>query len=214
MKTVAVKVVIVGSQGVGKTSLVTRYETKCFNKATSSTIGASFSNVEILVDDTKVKMQVWDTAGQERFRSMAPMYYRGANAAVLVYDLTNFESFTDVKSWAHELQSRVEGELMLVVVGNKTDLATERRVETDTAKKYAKSIEASFFETSALDNTGVQEMFSAVAKRMVEQAKANTSSSSLRVYSPEGKDQQGSAVRLGEGGGGGGQQRGRYGGCC
>ncbi|KAG0696854.1 Ras-related protein RABF2b [Chionoecetes opilio] len=188
MKTVAVKVVILGSQGVGKTSLVTRYETESFNRSTSSTIGASFSNVEVVIDDTKVKMQVWDTAGQERFRSMAPMYYRGANAALLVFDLTCYDTFTDVKSWAHELMSHVDGELMMVVVGNKTDLLEERVVGAAAATDYTASIGAYFFETSALDNTGVKEMFYAVAARMVQQSKSKKTNSALRVYSPDGKN--------------------------
>ncbi|KAK8387178.1 hypothetical protein O3P69_018081 [Scylla paramamosain] len=196
MKTVAVKIVILGSQGVGKTSLVTRYETKSFQKNTSSTIGASFSNVEAIIDDVKVKMQVWDTAGQERFRSMAPMYYRGANAALL--------------AWAHELTHRVEGELMLVVVGNKMDLAEQRVVPAATARNYADSIGAPFFETSALDNTGVQEMFQEVAASMVQQAETNTNPN-LRVYSNEqGKNRRGSILQLGEDGG----ERARGGGCC
>lgn len=212
MKTVAVKIVILGSQGVGKTSLVTRYETKSFNRGTSSTIGASFSNVEVVIDDTKVKMQVWDTAGQERFRSMAPMYYRGANAALIVFDLTSYDTFSDVKSWAHELMNRVGGELMMVVVGNKMDLVEERVVEAATAKDYAASIGALFFETSALDDTGVQEMFQEVAARMVQQAKVNADSN-LRVYSPDGKNEwkeSSSTLRLGEASG----ERERGGGCC
>lgn len=209
MKTVAVKIVILGSQGVGKTSLVTRYETKSFQKNTSSTIGASFSNVDAIIDDVKVKMQVWDTAGQERFRSMAPMYYRGANAALLVFDLTKYDTFTDVKAWAHELTHRVEGELMLVVVGNKMDLTEQRVVQAATARSYADSIGAPFFETSALDNTGVQEMFQAVAAKMVQQAEKDTDQN-LRVYSADGKDRRGSILHLREDD----EERPRGGGCC
>lgn len=209
MKTVAVKIVILGSQGVGKTSLVTRYETKSFQKNTSSTIGASFSNVDAIIGDVKVKMQVWDTAGQERFRSMAPMYYRGANAALLVFDLTNYDTFTDVKAWAHELTHRVDGELMLVVVGNKMDLAEQRVVQAATARSYADSIGAPFFETSALDNTGVQEMFQELAAKMVEQAEKDTDQK-LRVYAADGKDRRGSILQLRDDD----RERAKGGGCC
>ncbi|KAK8733650.1 hypothetical protein OTU49_006408 [Cherax quadricarinatus] len=188
MKTIAVKAVVLGSQGVGKTSLVTCYETKTFHKNTSSTIGASFSNVEILLSDTKVRMQVWDTAGQERFRSMAPMYYRGANAAFLVFDLTKYETFTDVQSWVTELTSRVGDGLMLVVVGNKKDLRDDRVVNKITAQEYAQSIGAFFVETSALDPSGVQDMFNIVATEMVKQAE-NDENSTLRIYSADGKDE-------------------------
>ncbi|XP_042213795.1 ras-related protein RabJ-like [Homarus americanus] len=189
MKTIAVKVVVLGSQGVGKTSLVTRYETKSFHRKSSSTIGASFSNVDILLEGTKVKMQVWDTAGQERFRSMAPMYYRGANAALLIFDLSNYVTFTDIQSWVSELKSRVGEGLMLVLVGNKQDLVDDRVVKNATAQDYADSIGATFLETSALDNTGVQEMFNIVAVEMFKRADKEENSS-LRVYSPDGKNQR------------------------
>lgn len=188
MKVVGVKVVVLGTQGVGKTSLVTRYEANIFHRSTSSTIGASFSNVEILVDEYKVKMQVWDTAGQERFRSMAPMYYRGANAAILMFDLTNYSTFTDVQSWVHELRTRVGDGLMLVLVGNKVDLTENLAVNKNSAKEYAGSIGASFLETSALTNTGVQDVFNAVAMEMVKRAESDENSS-LRIYSQDGKNQ-------------------------
>ncbi|KAK3853385.1 hypothetical protein Pcinc_040072, partial [Petrolisthes cinctipes] len=129
---------------------------------------------------------VWDTAGQERFRSMAPMYYRGANAALIVFDLTNYSTFSDVKSWVHELRSRVGDELMLIVVGNKKDLTEDRVVNAATAEEYATSIDAPYIETSALDNTGVQEVFSNVAEEMVKRAETNDHSN-LRVYSADGK---------------------------
>ncbi|KAK4312736.1 hypothetical protein Pmani_015856 [Petrolisthes manimaculis] len=175
-----------GMKSVGKTSLVTRYEAKSFHRNTSSTIGASFSNFELIYGDTRVKMQVWDTAGQERFRSMAPMYYRGANAALIVFDITNYSTFSDVKSWVHELRSRIGDDLMLIVVGNKKDLTEDRVVNTATAEEYATSIDAPYIETSALDNTGVQEVFSTVAEEMVKQAQSKPHSN-LRVYAPDGK---------------------------
>lgn len=177
-----------GTQGVGKTSLVTCYETKTFHRNTSSTIGASFSKVEIFLSGTKVKMQVWDTAGQERFRSMAPMYYRGANAAFLVFDLTKYDTFTDVQSWVNELTTCVGDGLMLVVVGNKKDLEDDRAVNTNTAEEYADSIGAAFVETSARDNSGVEEMFNIVAIEMVRRAESDENSS-LRIYSSEGKNE-------------------------
>ncbi|XP_071542649.1 ras-related protein Rab-21-like isoform X4 [Panulirus ornatus] len=135
-----------------------------------------------------VFMQVWDTAGQERFRSMAPMYYRGANAAILMFDLTNYSTFTDVQSWVHELRTRVGDGLMLVLVGNKVDLTENLAVNKNSAKEYAGSIGASFLETSALTNTGVQDVFNAVAMEMVKRAESEENSS-LRIYSQDGKNQ-------------------------
>ncbi len=123
------KVVILGSQGVGKTSLVHRYTTGQFNAGSMpSTIGASFATKRLIVDGTKVRLQLWDTAGQERFRSMAPMYYRGSHAAVVVYDITNRRSLEELKSWIEELRTNMGEELTIHIVGAKADLTAARQV--------------------------------------------------------------------------------------
>ncbi|KAA1076911.1 hypothetical protein PGT21_023841 [Puccinia graminis f. sp. tritici] len=128
------KVVILGMQGVGKTSIVHRYTTGSFSYSLTSTIGASFCTKKLSVDGCKVRLQIWDTAGQERFRSMAPMYYRGANAAILVYDITNQESFLDIQNWLDELRQNMSGDLIIQIVGSKADLAPESRaVEMEAA---------------------------------------------------------------------------------
>lgn len=129
------KVVILGAQGVGKTSIVHRYTSGQFNASSiSSTIGASFLKKNLVVDDVKCRLQIWDTAGQERFRSMAPMYYRGSHAAIVVYDVTNYESFADVKTWIEELKRNMGEDLVIHVVGSKLDLAPyAREVDRDEA---------------------------------------------------------------------------------
>eukprot|EP00045_Choanoeca_perplexa_P000057 m.12878 g.12878 ORF g.12878 m.12878 type:complete len:132 (+) comp10046_c0_seq1:27-422(+) len=108
------KIVLLGSQSVGKTSLVLRYVEGTFQAVGSPTIGASFFTHKLTVDGTRVKLQLWDTAGQERFRSMAPMYYRGASAALLVYDVTSANSLEEAKSWAAELQRNTEDDTCIV----------------------------------------------------------------------------------------------------
>lgn len=186
MKSLEAKIVVLGSQGVGKTSVVSRYVGQMF-KHVSPTIGASFFTCRMSLDDYRVKLQVWDTAGQERFRSMAPMYYRKANAAMLVYDITSLETFEDMKSWVKELKTNVDSSvLVLCVLGNKCDLSEEREVQTDDAQEYAAGIGAMFYETSALTNEGVQEAFLDVAKAMIETHK-NIPDSGLNVmdqYTP------------------------------
>ncbi|KAM0752849.1 hypothetical protein T439DRAFT_271380, partial [Meredithblackwellia eburnea MCA 4105] len=117
----------VGSQGVGKTSIVHRYTSGHFSYSLTSTIGASFLTKRLVVDGCKVRLQLWDTAGQERFRSMAPLYYRGALAAILVYDITNLESFYDIKNWLDELRRNMSPDLIIHVVGSKVDLAPTLR---------------------------------------------------------------------------------------
>ncbi|KAN0064152.1 hypothetical protein ACQY0O_003319 [Thecaphora frezii] len=135
------KVVILGTQGVGKTSLVHRYTSGQFSASSiPSTIGASFLTKKLIVDGVKVRLQLWDTAGQERFRSMAPMYYRGSNAAVIVYDITSMQSFMDVKSWIEELRKNMSYDLVIHVVGAKLDLAySKRSVDLDFARFTVRS---------------------------------------------------------------------------
>ncbi|KAI0774348.1 P-loop containing nucleoside triphosphate hydrolase protein [Fomes fomentarius] len=129
------KIVIMGNTGVGKTSLLHRYTQGKFDpKNTTSTTGAFFVTKKVNVDGTKVRLQLWDTAGQERFRSMAPMYYRGANAALLLYDITNASSFEDVRGWLEELKKNCDPDLIIYIVGAKADLQHHRQVTSDLAR--------------------------------------------------------------------------------
>jgi small GTP-binding protein len=151
------KVVILGASGVGKTCLGLRFVKDQFVNYTASTIGASFLVKELVFNNTKMTMQIWDTAGQERFRSMAPLYYRGAVAAILVFSITDESSFDKLKEWVRELQVNhpADEPLVLAIACNKADLAEQRVVSWDTASQYAESIGALIYETSAKSNTGV-----------------------------------------------------------
>lgn len=184
MKTIEGKVVVLGSQGVGKTSLVVRYIGKMFSHHISPTIGASFFTCKLNIEETRVKLQVWDTAGQERFRSMAPMYYRNANAALLVFDITQYFTFTSIKSWVKELQRNVEEPIVLCIVGNKTDLESQRKVSKEEAHAYADSIGATYFEASALHDQGIEQVFLNVGVGLINLSK-DSLVTSLRVYDSE-----------------------------
>ncbi|KIY73006.1 ras-domain-containing protein [Cylindrobasidium torrendii FP15055 ss-10] len=129
------KIVIMGNSGVGKTSLLQRYTQNKFDpKNTTSTSGAFFVTKKVFVNNIKVRLQLWDTAGQERFRSMAPMYYRGANAALLLYDITNASTFNDVRGWLEELKKNCSPDLIIYIVGSKVDLQPYRQVTADFAR--------------------------------------------------------------------------------
>ena len=148
------KVVILGASGVGKTCLGLRFVKDQFVTYTASTIGASFLVKELVFNNQKVTLQIWDTAGQERFRSMAPLYYRGAVAAILVFSITDENSFEKLKEWVSELQNNVDDPLVLAIACNKADLTDQRVVSMETASQYANSIGALICETSAKSNTG------------------------------------------------------------
>lgn len=163
------KVVLLGDSGVGKTSIAVRYVQGLFAEDQPSTIGASFFTKRLVADDYKVKMQIWDTAGQERFRSMAPMYYRGSQGAVVMYDVTSEESFTGVEAWINELRESVHGSLVIAVVGNKCDIEPDKRVvQTERGKEFALSHQCLFFETSAKNDTGIVDLFQSVCQQIVK----------------------------------------------
>ncbi|CAL1701339.1 unnamed protein product [Somion occarium] len=129
------KIVIMGNTGVGKTSLLQRYTQNKFDpKNTTSTTGALFVTKKVYVNGIRVRLQLWDTAGQERFRSMAPMYYRNANAALLLYDITNASTFEDVRGWLEELKRNCSEDLIIFIVGAKSDLQSHRQITPDLAR--------------------------------------------------------------------------------
>ncbi|XP_031327848.1 ras-related protein RABF2b-like [Photinus pyralis] len=167
-KIVVAKALILGDQGVGKTSLVLRYLKQEVNGTVTPTIGASYFPCSISIGDTLVKLQVWDTAGQERFKSMAPLFYRNSSAALLVFDLTHYDSFLNVKEWMLELNRNIDDPVVTYVIGNKTDLVEERQVSREEAVKYSNEVGAKYYECSALYNQRVEEVFHNVALEMIK----------------------------------------------
>lgn len=167
------KVVILGSQGVGKTSFIHRYIGHIFEQHTSPTIGGSFFTCNINVDEHELKLLIWDTAGQERFRCMAPMYYRKANAAILMFDITCYESFESMKAWILELKVRLEEPIIMCVVGNKCDMNNFRQVGFREAAEYASSIGALYHEASAVSSEGVEGVFLDIAQEIIRQKQRN-----------------------------------------
>ena len=153
------KIVVIGDSGVGKSNLITRYTRDHFTKDSKSTIGVEFASKLIEYDGVKIKGQIWDTAGQDRFRAIAAAYYRGAHGALIVYDITNPNSFQNLESWFKEIQNQGELNCINVLVGNKCDLKELRQVETADGIKYAEKRNIRFVETSAADNTNVDMVF-------------------------------------------------------
>lgn len=179
MKTIEAKCVVLGSGGVGKTSLVMRYLKNALFEdiSPSPTIGASFFTCKIFLEDIKIKLQVWDTAGQERFKAVAPMYYRNANAALLCFDLTQYKTFKDIQKWVKELHRNVQDPMILTLVGNKLDLEDMRTVSRNEAFLYASSIGATYFETSAELDQGLNQVFLSTAlglTRLANEGKSHT----------------------------------------
>ncbi|KAI6133612.1 GTP-binding protein RAB5 [Pisolithus thermaeus] len=161
------KLVLLGESAVGKSSLVLRFVKDQFDDYRESTIGAAFLTQTVTLDDqTIVKFEIWDTAGQERYKSLAPMYYRNANCAVVVYDITQTSSLDKARTWIRELQRQADPSIVIALCGNKTDLGARRQITQEEAKKYADEEGLMWFETSAKTGEGVSEVFTAIAKKL------------------------------------------------
>ncbi|KAL9547761.1 Ras-related protein Rab-11A [Mucor bainieri] len=153
------KVVLIGDSSVGKTNLLGRFTRNEFNLESKSTIGVEFATRSVEVDNKVIKAQIWDTAGQERYRAITSAYYRGAVGALLVYDISKHSTFESVSRWLKELRDHADANIVIMLVGNKSDLRHLRAVPTEEAKQFATENGLSFIETSALDATNVELSF-------------------------------------------------------
>ncbi|KAK9778756.1 putative Ras-related protein Rab-11A [Seiridium cardinale] len=151
--------VLIGDSGVGKSNLLSRFTRNEFNLDSKSTIGVEFATRSIQVDSKTIKAQIWDTAGQERYRAITSAYYRGAVGALLVYDISKHQTYENVTRWLKELRDHADANIVIMLVGNKSDLRHLRAVPTDEAKAFASENHLSFIETSALDASNVELAF-------------------------------------------------------
>ncbi|CAO3595767.1 ras family-domain-containing protein [Absidia repens] len=160
------KLVFLGEQSVGKTSLITRFMYDTFDNAYQATIGIDFLSKTMYLSDRTVRLQIWDTAGQERFRSLIPSYIRDSSVAVIVYDISNRESFMNTSKWIDDVRAERGTEAIVVLVGNKTDLNEKREVTTDEGEKRAKELNVMFTETSAKAGQNVKNLFRRIAQAL------------------------------------------------
>lgn len=199
MTPIQTKLVLLGEAAVGKTSVVYRFVQDDFQENREPTIGAAFLTQRCRLEDRLIKFEIWDTAGQERFHSLAPMYYRNAQASAVVYDITKAASFEKAKNWVKELQRQANPHIVIALVGNKLDLvsdkldlkaeedsdkivesddtdeeaapAAQREVACSEAQQYADEMGLLFFETSAKTGENVLETFTEIAKHIPLEAK-------------------------------------------
>ena len=167
---ISCKVVMVGEPGVGKTSIISRYVLNQFSDVVISTTGASYATKVYELDkDNKIKFQIWDTAGQERFRSLAKIFYQNAAAVVLVYDITLRDTFEKLKEyWIKEIKENAPSDIILALVGNKSDNYELEVVSIKEGQDLAKEINAIYKSTSAMLYTGIEELFKSIAHKFLD----------------------------------------------
>lgn len=180
------KLLIIGDSGVGKSSLLMRFADSTFTGSFITTIGVDFKIRTIVVNNERVKLQIWDTAGQERFRTITSTYYRGTHGVLVVYDVTNGETFANIQRWLKEIDQNCDV-VNRILVGNKDDNLEKKIVCTEDAQKFADQVGIKLFETSAKDNKNVDEMFMAITEQVLKTKKEQLD----RI-----QQQSGDAVRL------------------
>ncbi|KAK9053740.1 hypothetical protein SSX86_024814 [Deinandra increscens subsp. villosa] len=153
------KIVLIGDSSVGKSQLLARFAKNEFNVDSKATIGVEFQTKTLVIDQKMVKAQIWDTAGQERYRAVTSAYYRGAVGAMLVYDITKRQSFDHMTRWLEELRGHADKNIVIMLIGNKCDLASLRAVPVEDAQEFAERESLCFMETSAAESTNVESAF-------------------------------------------------------
>uniref|UniRef100_A0A3P8XP77 Uncharacterized protein n=1 Tax=Esox lucius TaxID=8010 RepID=A0A3P8XP77_ESOLU len=167
------KLVFLGEQSVGKTSLITRFMYDSFDNTYQATIGIDFlsktmylEDRTVFLSDPQVRLQLWDTAGQERFRSLIPSYIRDSTVAVVVYDITNLNSFQQTSKWIDDVRTERGSDVIIMLVGNKTDLGDKRQITIEEGEQRAKELSVMFIETSAKTGYNVKQLFRRVASAL------------------------------------------------
>eukprot|EP01096_Ripella_sp_DP13-Kostka_P016652 TRINITY_DN817_c0_g1_i1.p1 TRINITY_DN817_c0_g1~~TRINITY_DN817_c0_g1_i1.p1 ORF type:complete len:198 (+),score=79.14 TRINITY_DN817_c0_g1_i1:104-697(+) len=162
------KYIIVGDQAVGKSCLLLRFTDNRFQPVHDLTIGVEFGSRTVKIDSNQIKLQIWDTAGQEKFRSITRSYYRGAAGALLVYDITRRETFDHLQSWLEDCRRYSNHNIVIMLIGNKCDLESERAVSKEEGAAFAAKNGLTFLETSAKTSDNVEEAFTQSSQKIYE----------------------------------------------
>jgi Ras-related protein Rab-6A len=153
------KLIVIGDENVGKTSILNRFKNNLFSPEYEPTVGLDFQSIPILIDDQSVTLLLYDTAGQEKFKSLIPLYTNEANIILLIYDISNKDSFDNIGKWFDSLNNINKEEVIFALVGNKSDLDFNRKVSKEEAQSYANEHHYVFQEVSAMSGEGIQELF-------------------------------------------------------
>ena len=189
------KLLLIGDSGTGKSSLILRFADDSFNGSFISTIGVDFKIKTVDVEGFKIKMQIWDTAGQERFRTIVSSYYRGAHGIIVVYDVTDRQSFSKIQHWLKDIENYGTDQVCKLIVGNKCDLNDKRLVDFASAKEFADELGIPIMEASARSRINVDEIFLAIAgnilgKIRLESSGHSPSNTVVKLQRPQEKKKE------------------------
>jgi len=163
-----VKLLLIGDSGVGKSCIMMRFADDSFSSSFITTIGIDFKIKTITLNNKKIKLQIWDTAGQERFRTITTAYYRGAMGIIMVYDITDELSFSNIRNWMLNIETHASINVKKIMVGNKIDMESYRVVTREKGENLANEYDMNFFETSARENINITEMFTTMVRDIIK----------------------------------------------
>ena len=183
------KLILIGNSGVGKSCILQRYMKHTFQETYKCTIGVDFLMKSLIINGKTVKLQLWDTAGQEKYKSMVSSYYRGANVALIIFDLTNHMSFDALPSWIENYYKNGPEQKNIILIGNKKDLEVERQVTQEEAETFAETNNMIYFETSAKDGENIDYVFNYAAEKLLEFYSGNNEAILKRQLTPNNEKQ-------------------------
>ena len=160
------KIIVVGNTNVGKTNIMSKYLKNQFNPELKNTIGVEFGSKTFNIEGYSIKAEIWDTAGQERYKAITRAYYKGANGAFIVYDITDNDSFDSLDNWVSEVSSIANKKIIIIIIGNKSDLEDKRKITKEQGRLKACSLQAAFLETSALSGDNIDKAFEIMMNEM------------------------------------------------
>ena len=166
----AIKIVLIGESGSGKTSIIQQFAYKIFDPNCATSISSQYVSKVLSIPEINksLRIEIWDTAGQERYKSITSAYYKGAKGAFVVYDITRAKTFKNIDRWILELKANGNEDILIVLIGNKLDLEKSREVLVDDVKKKAEELKVAYFETSALDGSNIEHAFDVIVDQMVK----------------------------------------------
>ena len=180
-----IKVILIGDSGVGKTNIMSKFLKNQFLENSKATVGVEFGSKLFIHENHKIKAQIWDTAGQEKYKAITGAYYKGSKGALVIYDITRKDTFTNIEKWVNDLKTTGDPKITIIIIGNKNDLADKRQVTKEEGEEKAKSFGCAFLETSAFSGDNIDKAFDIMVKEIYEKFSSDTGGD--EQLSPGGK---------------------------